>query len=151
MKPVSLNAIVDALEFQSDDISAFLNLETGEVVTVTTQDEMIARDEAENGPEWMAEVAELLRDVQESGNYLQLPDAFEIHEYRLIEDFCFELEDPDVRETMLRAIKGSGAFRRFKDKAADFEIIESWHSYRTSRLESMAKDWCNANDIPWTR
>ncbi|MFB9762566.1 hypothetical protein [Ectobacillus funiculus] len=41
-----------------------------------------------------------------------------------IEDYCRTVSDHVKRDTLLRAIKGKGAFRRFKDKIIDLDIEE---------------------------
>ena len=40
------------------------------------------------------------------------------------------------------AIRGKGAFRRFKDRLYDFDLQEKWYKYRDDCYEQIARDWC---------
>ena len=155
MKPVSIKAIVDELEFQSPEVSSYLNTKTGAIEMLIGDDERRAMEVLEGGlaPEESdlpPEIITLVEAIHDgSDDIIQLPDSFDIHEYSLIEDFCFRIEDPEIKEIMLDVIRGTGAFRRFRDNAERFDLMEDWYAYRTSRLTELAKDWCDDNDIPW--
>ena len=44
-----------------------------------------------------------------------------------MEDFCLKIIDQQKQNNLLNAIKGKGAFRRFKDKINDFELETEWY------------------------
>jgi hypothetical protein len=47
------------------------------------------------------------------------------------------------------AIKGNGAFRRFKDVAASISLIDDWYEFRDSCYRSLAEEWCEDHDLEW--
>jgi Uncharacterised protein family (UPF0158) len=65
----------------------------------------------------------------------------------VVENFCLTVSDQRKQESLLRAIKGKGAFRRFKDKIIDFEIEDQWYSYRDERFKQIAIKWCQDNNV----
>ena len=82
-------------------------------------------------------------------HYLELPPRFDIHEYRIMERFCLSVEDDDIREELWDAIRGRGAFRRFKDRMHIYGMTEAWYRYRDAALRQKAIDWCEAQGIPY--
>src|SRR5699024_12512898 len=51
-----------------------------------------------------------------------LPSQFEIHEYSIMENFIYTIEDEEIYEELLFAIKGRGAVRNHKYKIHMLEI-----------------------------
>jgi len=86
-----------------------------------------------------------------SDDYLLLPGKFDIHEYRIIEVFCYSLADDMIKENLLHKIKGSGAFRRFKDAIHEYGIEQEWYRFRQKELEKIAIEWLEANQISYTK
>src|SRR5215470_15566188 len=114
---VKLSDIVEGLEFQADESFSYLNTATGEVVSVTTEELRAAENEEplEDFPEWQHDAIRIAKDIVETDHYLPLPDRFEIHEYQIMERFCLAVDDDDMRDDLCDAIRGRGAFSRFKD------------------------------------
>ena len=146
-----LRDLVDGIDFQSDESTSYFNTRTGEVVTLSEEDMRYADDDypLEDEPEWRSDVAELAKDVLESGDYIDLPSQWDVHEYRIMEDFCLTQTSGDTQHQLLRAIKGRGAFRRFKDTAFDTGVIDEWYSYKDRRIEEIAIDWCKEHNIDY--
>src|SRR5687767_7148139 len=111
-KPVKLSDLIEEMDFQSDERSAFLNLTTGEVVSVTDEELRAAENGAplEDFPEWQHDAIRLAGEIVETDHYLPLPDRFEINEYRIMERFCLSIDDEDMRDDLCNAIRGRGAF-----------------------------------------
>lgn len=151
MPKAKLKDLVEALEMQGLETSSYVNLKTGEVVTLTDEELTFGDDDAflEDLPEWMVEVRRLAKDVLHSGDYLTLPDQWELHEYRIISDFCWAQTDDEIRERLLEAIKGKGAFRRFKDGASDLGVIDQWYEYRYARFEAFMVEWCKESGVDY--
>jgi hypothetical protein len=151
-KPVKLSDLIEEMDFQSDERSAFLNLTTGEVVSVTDEELRAAENGAplEDFPEWQHDAIRLAGEIVETDHYLPLPDRFEINEYRIMERFCLLIDDEDMRDDLCNAIRGRGAFRYFKDRIHAYGIAEEWYQYRDAALREIAIAWCEAHDIPYT-
>jgi len=91
-----------------------------------------------------------MREALESDDFLALPSKFGIHEHRIMERFSLGVEDVRVRETLLQAIRGRGAFRRFKEVIHERGVTEVWYAYRQQALEDIAVDWLEANGVAYS-
>ncbi|WP_078544887.1 UPF0158 family protein [Litchfieldia alkalitelluris] len=149
---IKLEKIVDELEMQFDESHSFLNLKTGEVVGVTSGDLRAAEDEEpyEHLPEWQQENRVVANDIIENfEDYVELPTEEDINDYDIMEDFCLTVVDDTRQEALFVAIRGRGAFRRFKDLIIDFNIEDQWYLFRAERLKEIAIQWCEDNDIAY--
>jgi hypothetical protein len=150
---VKLNDIINEMEIQSDDHSYYLNKKTGEIVMVTDEHFSLADDSEDisHYSDWEQEAIRVAINVLESEeNFIPLPSKFDIHEYQIMEDFCLSLDDENLRDKMYRSVKGSGAFRRFKDSIFEYGIEKNWFQHRREAFKRIAVDWCEGNDIPYT-
>lgn len=133
--PISLRAVVDALDVPSDEWVAYIHRQTGELVTITDYD----REES----------TDALR-AESSEDFIALPTKFDIHEYEIIERFCGSLADETLQEELFSAIRGSGAFRRFKSAIRRHGIEKHWFAFRQEAMESIAASFLDAHGIPYT-
>ncbi|MBE9479381.1 MAG: hypothetical protein IMY80_05390 [Chloroflexi bacterium] len=148
--PVSLQDIKDAMEFQSNEMSSYLNVVTGEVVTIS--DEAFRAAEAgEDEDPLTGETLERARAVLAGTDYIALPDRFEIDEYHMMERFAESVPDDDMSKQLLAALRGRGAFRYFKDTAARLGQLEHWWEFRDQSFEEIAVAWCDQNKIKYFR
>ncbi len=150
---VKLSAIVESLEFHSDQTTFYLDTDTGKIILVTP-DELFEGDEddpIESYPDWQREGIQTARALAKGhdGNLLELPDRWEINEYRIMEDFCLSLPADATRTDLYATIHGRGAFRRFKDAIQRIGVTDQWFRYRTSRFKTIAVNWCTANEVPY--
>ena len=147
---IRLKDIVDALEMQFDESSAFLDLDTGKVETVTHALLSEAEDSGDDGPdlprrqkdEW-----EVARRIVSTDRFQELPTKFEVNEWAIMQDFSRSVDSDGIREDLLNAIHGSGAFRNFKDTLRRHGIESSWFAFRTEALKQIALSWCEENQI----
>ncbi len=148
--PVKLKEIIEAVEFQSDGISAYLNKETGVIVTIPEEefDAVEDQDPLENYPEWQQDNIKIAREILDNEeSFLNLPTEHDIHEYQIMKEFCFSIEDRDISELLYRAIKSRGAFRRFKEGIQRFRVADEWYKYREEAIKRIVIDWCKSNHI----
>lgn len=147
---VSLQDVVDALEMQSDMTTAYLDPQTGEVITITEDDRRYAEGQDDDKlPEWQQEVLPKVREVLASDRFLLLPSNFDIHEWGLMERFSETWPNPQHRDALLGAIHGGGAFRRFRDTIRWLGIEEEWYRFRQQALETIAKEWLAERGVPY--
>jgi hypothetical protein len=149
---VKLKDITEGMEFQLEDTYILLNTNTGEIVSISSEHLRVAEDgdEFEHLPDWQQEKIEIGMDIIENEeNYKQLPTQFEIHEYAIMEDFCYSVPDNHRRNDLFQSIQGKGAFRRFKDKIYDLGIEHQWYLFRNERLKEMAIEWCKENEVDY--
>jgi hypothetical protein len=135
MPQVKLQAVVEALEFSSDDWRSFLSRETGEIVTLT-DDGIIAADES------------IDEEALDAEPFLPLPTRWEFDEWSLMQRFAVERDEPHSEE-LLDTIRGRGAFRMFKSAIRRLGIERDWHQYRDAALEEFARDWLVDNGVEY--
>jgi len=152
MKPVSLQSVVNEMDIPSDEMTAYINKKTGELFTVSEEETRIieaGNEDDEFIPQWQKEILPKVREVLESDDFVALPDKFEIHEYSIMERFCLSLPDEAMQNELLHAIRGSGAFRRFKDAIYRKEIQDDWYRFRNEALKRIATDFLESEGILW--
>ena len=148
---VRLNDIIDSLEMQFDESSSFLDLETGQVETVSHALLRAAEesgDEEPDFPAWQKHEWEIAKRIVSTERLQELPTKFEVHEWEIMKDFSLSMES-DIREDLLRAIRSAGAFKKFKDALRQHGIESGWFAFRMEALRQIALDWCEENQIVW--
>jgi len=152
-QPVKLNDVIEALEATGEEHAHYLDRSTGEIVLITNE-EMEAAEEDElisELPDWQLEAILKAREILRSESFVALPDQFEIHEYKIMEDFCLAFEDRRVGEELHRLIKGSGAFKRFKNAIYSMGADKAWYQFRHAEIEKIAIEWLEEQQIPYIR
>ena len=150
---VSLRDVVNEMDVMSDESHAYLNKETGELVTVTDEEINAIENEDDWGeyPEWQRAALATVKKVLNTSDYLLLPSKSDIHEYAIMEQFCHSVEDPKLSDELSFQIRGSGAFRRFKDAIHRYSIEDDWYRFRDQALEEIAIEWLESNGTAFTR
>jgi hypothetical protein len=149
---VRLNDIVEALEMQFDESPSYLDLDTGQVVTVS---EDLLRKAEEPGdqeldlPDWQKDDWEIANRIVSTDRFRKLPTKFDVHEWSIMQDFSLSVESDRIRQHPLRAIHGPGAFRNFKDTVRRYGIESAWFRFRTDALKQIAVSWCEKNQVVW--
>ena len=135
-------AMEAAFEHNAPQTSSYLDLQTGGVLTVV-----------ENRLEDL-DVRQSVR--REPGRYVRLTPASSREQYRWMERFVTSVVDEGLRERLILAIDGKGAFRRFKDVLLSYPAEhDRWFVYRSTLLRIYINDWLSTRDItlgegpPW--
>jgi Uncharacterised protein family (UPF0158) len=146
--------VVEALESAGEEHTYYLDKRTGEIVLLTSE-ELQAAEEDElisEYPDWQRDSVLKAREVfSDPQEFVQLPDLFDIHEYQIMETFCVEFEDRRTGQALLQLIKGSGAFRRFKNAIRELGAEDAWSEFKRSEFEKIAIEWLDGNGISYTR
>ena len=132
---VKLSDIITAIEMTDQDSENFLDRETGEVVWIN--DEVMDKDEIEEASEEL-----------DAHGFYRLPTSFEIHEYGMMEEFVESLPEP-ARNRLESAIRGKGAFRRFKDTIRQLGVADQWYEFQASGYRRKAIEWCIENNLEY--
>ncbi|MBN2403327.1 MAG: hypothetical protein JXN64_13145, partial [Spirochaetes bacterium] len=124
---------------------------TGELITLSDEILRAAEDEldVEGYTGWEQDLIEKAKEVLQSKNFLSLPNKYDIHEYSIMEDFCYSIENEEIQDKLLNKIRGSGAFRRFKDAVHELKIEDSWYNFRYEKLKQIAIEWLEENNIKY--
>ena len=148
-KPISLRDVVGELSMLPEEAHVYLDKVTGTFIGIT--DSQFAA--AESGepldahPDWERDILAAAREVETTGRYVALPDSSQINEYNIMERYCYSLDDLGLRDELLRAISGRGAFRMFRDVVRRHGLLETWYVYRDEALTEIARSWLQDNGI----
>lgn len=149
-----LSDVIEALESTMDEHAYYIDKRSGEIILVTDDDIATAENEELmlEVPDWQqTSIANAREVLNDSENLLPLPDKFKIHEYRIMEEFCLALDNRHVGSELHRLIKGSGAFRRFRNAIREREIEQDWYDFKHRAIEQIAIHWLDENGLSYTR
>lgn len=128
---IDLKQVIFAVESASEAFQEYFDTQTGETVALADPFITGERDEA---------LAELIENSP--GRFLPFPSKYEIHEYRIMADFVDELRPSAAREELTGAIRGKGAFRRFKNGIRYHRLEQGWYDYLAQAQREIAIRWC---------
>ncbi|UQZ85409.1 hypothetical protein SK3146_04698 [Paenibacillus konkukensis] len=133
--------LVDAYDIYGDSMEAFLNIETGEVVTLRAFD----RDEEDE------ELSEII-DEGFDDIYFQIPQRESREGFEDMVDFAKTVTDARLRTTLMDVLNGGKRiFRRFKDAlASDSNEIERYYRFVEERNRIRVVDWLESIDVKVT-
>ena len=136
---VSIEYIADAMEATMDGWEQFLNMETGEIVSLSdgTWSDRDEDDEA------------LAEEIDTTDKYVRLPNQYDIHEYEIMEEFAYATPNQRYQEKLLRVLRGRKPYRNFKDEINYLGISESYYAWRLIAFFKKAKNWCEENEVPY--
>lgn len=132
---VKLTDVIDAIEMTDQFSEYFLDKETGEIVWMND----MAMDHEEQ-----EEIGERL----DEHGFFRLPTQYDINEYEIMEDFIQTLSGR-AHSKLDSAIRGRGAFRRFKDGILELGIDEDWYIFQAEAYRRIAIEWCEENGIEY--
>jgi len=117
-----------AFERNASGLHSHIERDTGEVIVVV--------DGAVEDGEKRAKIAAMPE------NYVCLEPASSREQYRWMERFVADMDDVELRDRLLVAIDGKGAFRRFKDVLLGYAgERERWFNFRADLLHCHINQW----------
>ena len=136
-----------------EEWEAFLDPETGEIITVTDEDRFYLEEDgeevgADDLPEWQRESLERAGRALASGSMLRLPDKFEVHEWDIMRKFS-QAQAGEASAELLDAIHGTGAFRMFRATAQRLGLRDAWYAFRDEAMKRIATDWLEVHGIAY--
>ncbi len=151
-KPVKLNELINEMEMNFDEYTTFYHPKTG--VFYSISDQAFAAVEGDESMTRLHNVEDdeiaIAGDIYEnSSDYIELPDRFEINEYAMLEGFSISVKDEKASRLLQIAIKGSGAFRRFKEMLSELDLVQEWYSFRDEQYKEKAIKWCQINELEY--
>ncbi|MGQ7453587.1 UPF0158 family protein [Streptococcus suis] len=88
---------------------------------------------------------EIEEDV--TGRFVRLPTYYDFNPYAFMERYVYHLPEGDLSGRLSRAIRGRGAFRRFKNELERCDRLEEWYVFEAQCYEELVLDWCQENEI----
>ena len=130
---IPLKQVIQAIEEASEVFTSFWDTKTGKTVYLADplMTDMTEEDEA---------LAIAIEDTP--GRFLRFPTKYEIHQYRIMEDFIDRLPSGKAQEELAYAIRGKGAFRRFKQSVRYHGLEQRWYDYLAEAYRDLAIRWC---------
>ncbi len=133
-----LQEIVDAYDMYIEGIESFLNIETGEVVTLRTLDR--------------GEEDEELSEIIEEGFheiYFRIPERVSDEGYADMMDFAATIEDTKLHSKLMSILSGGKRiFRRFKDAlSSDSEQLERYYRFVEEQNRKRVSDWLESIEV----
>ena len=89
------------------------------------------------------------REVLLSDDWIDLPTMFDFDEYQVMRRFCESISDERLQQRLFAAIRGKGAFGRFKSAVIAAGVQDNWYKYRNECLEEFAADWLKVQGIAY--
>ena len=152
MPAISLAAVIEALDMQSDEVRSYLDPESGEIITFNDEEAQIAEgNDWESAPDWMKQQLPKIKRALDDDRMLPLPDRIHIDEWRMMQNFAAEDSQCACRHELSSAAGGAHAFRRFKDAVNRLGLEQAWYRYRDAAYHRVAQEWLEQNNIPYTR
>ncbi|MDR3324271.1 MAG: UPF0158 family protein [Zoogloeaceae bacterium] len=153
--PVFLEDIAEHLQMANDGFYQFLHRQTGELFECDREYWELAeaaQDKNERqGNGWEDEmIADALRVQAHLDDYVALPAQADIHEYNIMESFADQVADAQQQAYLYNALRGKGAFRRFKDALTQLDLREAWFAWYFEACLEIARKWCEDNKIAYT-
>jgi hypothetical protein len=167
---ITLKELAESFDMVSNEMTGFLDLEAGEVLFITFETARELEQAYEAMPPGLGNASDeeqreailavikeqeigvsdedliLEADAIDRGlgtRYVALPEADSREGYRDMEAFIDTVTDARLQSRLERAIRGRGAFRRFKDELrdADVEVEQRWYAFKQLRQEDRAREW----------
>jgi len=133
---VSLDELCDAYEMNSNEVSHYLDVTTGEILM--RMDPLLTGYKDED----------LEEELEDEERYLELPTIASRDAYGLMVDFVETVTSPELQDRLNAALNGRKPFRTFKDVLFDFpEDRENWFKFeRETHRREMLK-WLEDENI----
>ena len=138
---IPLKQVIQAIEEASEVFTSFWDTKTGK--TVYLADPMMTDLTEED-----KSLAAAIEDMPE--RFLRFPTKHEIHQYRIMEDFVDQLSPGKVQEELVHAIRGKGAFRRFKQSVRYHGLEHRWYDHLAEAYRELAIRWCEKEGLEYT-
>ena len=138
-KRIPLRTIAEAIDEAFSGWTQFLNTKTGEIVSLS--DPVVFP--------WEDDEVELAKEIDESDDYVRLPDQHEIHEFQIMEAFAASISNEYQSGRLYRALNGRKPYHHFKDEVQYLGIDSQYYAFRFSEYLVLAKQWCEQHDVPY--
>lgn len=141
---VDSQALLEAFDlFHDAPLRPFLDRETGRILeAIRPGDE----EAAERFEDLTGQPAPVLEGPE--SRWLEIPILESDDEYALMRRFAESVQDAGLRDRLLVALQGKGAFGRFKSVlAASPRVRDAWFEERERGILALARDWLAARDL----
>ena len=149
MKKIKLEYIVEHFQNCIEELYVFVDKETMELEAISKEAMNLARTGKKSEEQWMQDqiksAINVLKDMKNK-RFILLPNEDSIELPNLQEDFCYTLDNEDIKQKLLSNINGFGTFRNILEGE---NLIENWYEFEDDFYVNMAKKWCENNKIDY--
>ena len=132
--------IIEAIDATDDEMAYYFDMETGSVLFIH-DGEIFGEGDVEDMSE---------EEIEENTTrFLPLPSSFDINDWHTMESFIWDLPEGDEKYILNNDIHRSGAFRRFREDVARFDLLDRWYEFKNDAHRRIAEEWCEENGIDW--
>jgi hypothetical protein len=148
---VSLQVIVDFIALTGHGWVAYLNRDTGEIISVSDEMRVYVKEEIdpEYLPEWKQRILPKVREALQSASCLPLPDRFRTHELDIMEQFAYRQADLGLRSELLESTRGLSPVRGFRSLIYEHDLDKPWQEFQQAALEQIARHWLELHEIAY--
>ncbi len=132
---IDTDMLICALEDNNIEVNHYLDIKTGEIVTLT-----------ELGIQEEDELSECIDKEEDRYIYIDPIDSRE--SFEIMERFVYQLPEGKSKNNLDEALRRRKPFRQFKDTLYDYpDIREKWFQYHNQELKKIAREWLQYNSI----
>jgi hypothetical protein len=148
---VSLRMIMRELECLPPESAGYLNRKTSELLIFSDEELSAAEwgDDLQDYPEGQRQQILKAIQVMDSEDYVELPSRYELDDYDIMFGFSSSLDNLDLQDDLLEAIRGKGAPERFRAVIKTRNLEQQWQQYRRNAIREAAVGWLESNGIPF--
>lgn len=117
-------------EEDSFETTAYLDLRENELVVFSEYG-------GESGPGPSRKQVE----TDTTDRFIKVPRGDTDEAWRDMREFALSVDDKTLSERLLDSIRGSGAFRRFKDMVFEAGLRKEWSDFQAQRIRRRVLDW----------
>lgn len=134
--PVNISKLIELMDIQSNEIYYYYDLKNECFVSIP-------------GEEFTNEVGieDLTNNYIEHQHFLRIPSKIEIQEFNIMRNFAVTIKNKSISNDILKALAGSGAYKKFLNKVAHFSLEKEWSDFRLQALKKIAINWCKKNEL----
>jgi hypothetical protein len=148
-----LSELILALEMPMEEFRTYFDRKTATLVSV--EETMLSQleDGEEADPddlaEWRKDEYEAAREIvsDDGSRFIPPPEKFDFDEYHVMEHYIRSIDHDDAANQLWLAIKGRGAFSRFKDTLHRLGIQQSWYDYLEEARKKFVIEWAEENNV----
>lgn len=134
--PVNINKLVELMDIQSNELYYYYDLINECFVSVPSE-------------EFTKEfgIDDLTNKYTEHQNFLRIPSKIEIQEFNIMRNFALAVKNKSISNDILKALAGSGAYKKFLNKVSIYSLEKEWSDFRLQAIKKIAINWCKKNEL----
>ena len=151
---VNLDDVIECIELENESLNHYYNKNTCIIIYRESSETSSYKAEDFNKidefEEWERELIESLHDLKTNPqDYIQLPTAREISEFKILEQFCNSFSDISIDNIIKENIDEIKKIQKIKRIIEDKKMLNDWYDFREASERQIAKDWCDQNNIEY--